>query len=659
MQPATQQSQFGQPQTNTTPGQPPGAEPTPASSGDEGSDFGGKSNPGKSNSTRSNSLWRSVSGVMGAVASAVPLPKPKNQAKLGEEMSMYYSEKLGRWVEPGKEDEVDSAPPPPPPKSFGAAAASPAAGDQTTNQAPTAPTAPGAAPPNNFSMRAPTSGGVRSRYVDTFSLAGPAAAQQQQQAASPVLAGAAGLLPPGLMPPGSPLMPSPLGAGSPMQPMAPMQPMVPMAPAGGGFMMPDAVKVPETVPEDIAGEQVTTPASREPSREPTPAPLQPAAEPVPVAEPEPEPVPEAVPAPEPEPVPTMSMGQDLDPEGPAFFDRADDGGGGYHAPPSPPPIVAAPIGHAFDSEPASREPTPPPPPPPMDVASLVPPPRATTIASDQTPVPLPPPPTSFAAREDDGDEWESVPDDETQPLGELDDHPAPVTEPHSPNAFFVPSPDLNPDPSGESVGVYNAGAATTAEADAAYDYGDVAASVGLNSAVSGANGHDTVANTGMVFDAKLRDHTAEETAVTHTQEGYYDASGTWINGTFPGGFHDANTGEWRRGYHDETGSFHAGYVDAATGAWVSTAPEGYYDASGTWHEGQFPGGFVDSNTGVFRHGYYAEDGKFTEGYFGADGAWVDGPHPGAGASVHGGADTAGTEERWGDVDEGEMTDIAL
>ena len=70
--------------------------------------------------------------------------------------------------------------------------------------------------------------------------------------------------------------------------------------------------------------------------------------------------------------------------------------------------------------------------------------------------------------EDDGDEWESVPDDETQPLGELDgDHPAPVTEPHSPNAFFVPSPDLNPDPSGESVGVYNAGAATTAEADEA------------------------------------------------------------------------------------------------------------------------------------------------------------------------------------------------
>ena len=69
-----------------------------------------------------------------------------------------------------------------------------------------------------------------------------------------MLAGAAGLLPPGLMPPGSPLMPSPLGAGSPMQPMAPMQPMVPMAPAGGGFMMPDTVKVPETVPEDIAGE---------------------------------------------------------------------------------------------------------------------------------------------------------------------------------------------------------------------------------------------------------------------------------------------------------------------------------------------------------------------------------------------------------------------
>ena len=122
--------------------------------------------------TSGGSVWRSVSGVLGSVASAIPLPKPKNQAKLGEEITMYYDEKLGRWVEPGREDEADAGPPPPPPTAFAAAprsadasAAAPGGGGPVPGGAQTPPGAgPGA---NAFSMRAPK-GSVRSRYVDTF-----------------------------------------------------------------------------------------------------------------------------------------------------------------------------------------------------------------------------------------------------------------------------------------------------------------------------------------------------------------------------------------------------------------------------------------------------------------------------------------------------------
>ena len=75
---------------------------------------------GASPSRGSGSVWRQFSGVLGKVGAAIPLPKPKNQAKLGEENTMYYDEKLGRWVEPGKEGEADAGPPPPPPTTLGA-----------------------------------------------------------------------------------------------------------------------------------------------------------------------------------------------------------------------------------------------------------------------------------------------------------------------------------------------------------------------------------------------------------------------------------------------------------------------------------------------------------------------------------------------------------
>ncbi len=58
-----------------------------------------------------------VPGVMSKVGAAMveSMPKPKGQAKLGDENTMFYDEKRGRWVEPGKEGEADAGPLAPPP----------------------------------------------------------------------------------------------------------------------------------------------------------------------------------------------------------------------------------------------------------------------------------------------------------------------------------------------------------------------------------------------------------------------------------------------------------------------------------------------------------------------------------------------------------------
>ena len=477
-------------------------------------------------------------------------------------------------------------------------------------------------------------------------------------------------------------MSSPLGASL-------AQPMVPMVPAGGGFMIPDAVKVPETVPEDIAGERGTTPASQESSRAPTPA-LQPAPEPEPAAEYEPDPAAEPVPVPEhvpepvpePEPVPTMATGTVEDPEGTAFFDRADDEGFGYHAPPSPPAIAAPPtasddlsasaanVGMSHAVQYGDEPPPSPPLKPPVDVSSLVPPPPAATAASRPDPPHLPPPPTRFgsAGVDDDADEWESVPDGEEEPDPALSDpalsdpalsDPALSDQPPAypaPGSFFVPSPaggvqggahpglhdagfDPLNDPLNDPLKTNNAGAATTAEADAAYDYGDVAASVASQPEPAAPE------SGGMLFDAVLETNSKKE--------GYYDERGEWIEGPFPGGFYDAS-GAWRRGYYDEAGAFHPGYVDS-NGEWVAAGevPAGFYDENGEWTDGPFPGGFVDAS-GAFRHGYYTERGEFVEGFYDESGGWVSG-QPGGTT----GGKVGNSEEKWGDVDEGEMTDIAL
>ena len=64
---------------------------------------------------------------------------------------------------------------------------------------------------------------------------------------------------------------------------------------------------------------------------------------------------------------------------------------------------------------------------------------------------------------------------------------------------------------------------------------------------------------GMVFDAVLE--------TSSKQEGYYDETGEWIEGPFPGGFYDGD-GVFRRGYYDQAGTFHPGYVDS-NGEWVA------------------------------------------------------------------------------------------
>ena len=144
------------------------------------------------------SVWRQFSGVLGKVGAAIPLPKPKNQAKLGEENTMYYDEKLGRWVEPGKEGE-GGGPPPPPPTTLGASpipSGTGAAGTAHTAAPPggmgTGPS-PGAAAAAAapFSMRAQKG---RSKYVDAFSLSGPAAAER---AAATAARDPSGLVTPG------------------------------------------------------------------------------------------------------------------------------------------------------------------------------------------------------------------------------------------------------------------------------------------------------------------------------------------------------------------------------------------------------------------------------------------------------------------------------
>jgi hypothetical protein len=161
------------------------------------------------------------------------MPKPKGQAKLGDENTMFYDEKRGRWVEPGKEGEADAGPlAPPPTMRPGGMGSGTTGGSANQGQSPGGyENAPGGVPtgatpsppPGSFSMRAAKG---RSKYVDAFSLSGPAAAEHAAAAAASdankAAAGAssslfpAGLMSPGLMAPGLPGGVFGTGASPPM-----------------------------------------------------------------------------------------------------------------------------------------------------------------------------------------------------------------------------------------------------------------------------------------------------------------------------------------------------------------------------------------------------------------------------------------------------------
>ena len=219
---------------------------TPSDSNHEGANNDQNPN-GASPIPAKGGFFRQFSGVLGKVGAAIPLPKAKNQAKLGDENTMFYDEKLGRWVEPGKEGEVDTGPLAPPPTGFGMGGVGSGFNvhkSGSNNSAGGVPGVPNGGTPGtvggtpetpnvpsqgSFSMRAAKG---RSKYVDAFSLSGPAAAEHAAAAAASaantsasttanVSLFPAGLMPPGLMAPGAPgaappamlMIPSPIAGG--------------------------------------------------------------------------------------------------------------------------------------------------------------------------------------------------------------------------------------------------------------------------------------------------------------------------------------------------------------------------------------------------------------------------------------------------------------
>ena len=592
---------------------------SPGKQGGEG-DGGGElsrsvpTSASKSASKAKNSIWRSMSGMMGAVGAAIPLPKPKNQAKLGEENTMYYNEALGRWVEPGKEDEVDTAPPPPPPTSFGGGAPGNAASSaQGYMQGYTTGTDPGgggaettsggaAPPPSAFSMRANTGGGVRSRYVVTPGLSGG-----QAGSGGPSLPAAAGADPlAGLMPPGAAMAglgAHPAGAGVAM----PMMPMMPLG-AGGGSAVP------------MMPMQPTTPAT---PVEEAAAPTMPM---MPMTPMMPMPVTPEAPADEARAVAEVDTGE---------TNVADES-----SPVAPPPLtVADPVRLAADREEADG-----------DAAA-----------------PMPPPMIPSAAGSGEGPDAASV---DTIP-------PPPTTTGSAPPAFFVPGPAPIPSEEyGGTLGsgaattaaadAYDYGDDAGVYADGAYAGGDVdsapapsvkaQASDDAAAAVTAANGdagdgidgkdeyaHQTA--TGFVGVGEPEDAPvggeghddfgafgegdssgtplAQEGLDPQRErgEGYYGAGGVWIEGIFPGGFY-GDTGEWMSGYYDETGAFHEGYYNQM-GDWVvGQPPVGYYNENGEFVQGVYPGGVYNAD-GVWMCGYYTETGDFVEGFYSETGEWIE------------------------------------
>ena len=616
-----------------------GSGPGGGSTGPGGHSTGPGSSEYGSSPARS-SMWRQVSGVLGKVGAAIPLPKPKNQAKLGEENTMYYDEKLGRWVEPGKEHEGDVEPPPPPPTSFGPASSTqttPAPSHLEISNPGTTPSPPGA---NAFSMRAPK-GSVRSRYVDTFAPAGTAASPGTN-ASSPVL-------PPGMLPPG--MLPGMLPGTLPgMIPGAPaarptMRPMKPARPgAGGGFAVPD----PEATARGEHADDAPLPLSPVKAREPDSAPATEPPSPVAAAEP-----------------PTVQAEDAID----ASFG----GGGGDDD--------ALEDESRVDDEPSAASefapelaPPPPPPTPPMVPLTL-------------TDVPEPPPPPT-----------DLTPPEPSRGTKHISPVPTRTASNAEGAAFFVPG-GASTEESPRAVG----GAATTPEADEVYEDDVAVDDDDENNAAADADGFfdgstdgvdarrdddpfgddptprsfwtetgdaeaEAEAETSSVADAVVNGH-AHAHGHDLTTTGYYDHEGRWTVGEWPGGRYD-DAGRWLSGYWTADRAWVAGYWNAS-GEWVSGEPvAGYYDATGTWTEGTWPGGVADES-GRWRYGYYDATGSFVEGHFDDGGQWREGQPVGeTKAAERVGGNGVGAEEvtealgalsgLGGEVEgDGEMTEMPL
>ena len=506
---------------------------------------------GASPSRGSGSVWRQFSGVLGKVGAAIPLPKPKNQAKLGEENTMYYDEKLGRWVEPGKEGEAEAGPPPPPPTTLGASpipSGTGAAGTAHTAAAPggmgTGPSPGAAAAAAPFSMRAQKG---RSKYVDAFSLSGPAAAEHAAAAAARDPSGAVtpggqqSVFPPGLMPPG-------VGVGNPGL----FPPGVPGAFSGGGAPGGSlaALMVPSPAPGAGFGEAL-------PSADLAPLPLSPAA---------------GARGEEREQTTLNRVaairdggGDDAFTEPPDFRENREDARGARDDDED-----RDGVGGPGDDDDAAA-----PAPDPQIVLKSAPPGAA---------IALPPVAPMKDLRLTDAPDRDGIKDALSPSYGD-----GRVADPprarFSPNAhpqtnsektektektFFLPGPAA-------ATGVVGGGA-TADDADDTVEADGVDT---VNAFVSGETACEPLATADDPFaDSTGGFDTGFDDGTDASARGYFDREGVWRLGDWPGGELDAD-GRWHEGYWTQERF------------WVA----GYWDETGAWREGARPGGHFDARAG--------------------------------------------------------------
>jgi hypothetical protein len=475
--------------------------------------------PSSSAPKGSGSVWRQFSGVLGKVGAAIPLPKPKNQAKLGEENTMYYDEKLGRWVEPGKEGEADAGPPPPPPTTLGA---SPAAGTGFPAASPGTGASPGIAAAAPFSMRAQKG---RSKYVDAFSLSGPnAAAATHPGGGTPE--GQQSVFPAGLMPPGVGVSPGLFPPGVPGTFSGPGG-----APSG---IPPAALMVPSPAP----GVEKPSRKDEEETKNLAPLPLSPTSETpssllsglgpdgglTAARDPDPSDLNET------DEQDSLAPPDDEDPESSAFsFDAFGDGA--RSSPPTVPPPPVAPMKDLRLTDAPDRDRD-------RDPGGVA----AGALASFGDGRVDNPVPARFAG----GDDMRGG------------------------KTFFLPTRAEK-----DATGVVGGGA-TADDADDTIDDADRGSYVREKTNADEDDPFDELGDA-----EKKRKSEDEDDQNASAQNGFFDREGIWRIGDWPGGERGAD-GRWHEGYWTQDRFWVAGYWDE-TGVWrEGVRPGGYFDADRGW-----------------------------------------------------------------------------